>query len=168
MNDKTQSGWESLVPYITLSCEITLNSCPWLKHFSCLNSLMTLTAADKSVASRTCHSVLQRLLQQKLPLKTELSIRLSVCNYFMLVTLYKIGKVHFRLQLAQIVSMQRQRTKYLLLRARVVLRTSQMKISCHLLADYGRVRTGQICHHFHDTSTCSEFFHQISARLTKL
>ena len=60
---KTQSGWESVIPYITLSCEVTLSSCPWLKHFCYLNSLMILTVADISAASRARHSMLQWLLQ---------------------------------------------------------------------------------------------------------
>ena len=51
----------------------------------------------------------------------------------MLVTLYKIGEVYFRC-LVQMVFMQRQRLKDLLLRAHVV-RTSKMEISRHLV-DY--------------------------------
>lgn len=50
----------------------------------------------------------------------------------MMVTLHKIGEVHFRL-FARMVFMQRQRMKDLLLRTRVVLRTLKMK-SC--LPDY--------------------------------
>ena len=53
----------------------------------------------------------------------------------MLVTLYKIGGVHFCL-LGTNGFHERQRTKDLLLRARVVVKTSNMKISRRCLADY--------------------------------
>ena len=44
LDAKTQSRWV-LITYITLGCEITQSSCPWLKNFSYLNSLMVLTVA---------------------------------------------------------------------------------------------------------------------------
>ena len=53
----------------------------------------------------------------------------------MLVTLYNIGGVHFRL-LGTNVFHVTAKMKDLLLRARVVVRTSNMKISRRRLADY--------------------------------
>ena len=39
---------------------------------------------------------LRRQLQGKRHIKTELCVKLSLCDYSMLITLYKIGGVHFR------------------------------------------------------------------------
>ena len=55
----------------------------------------------------------------------------------MLVVLYKVGEVHFRLLGTNGFNI-RQRMKDLKLRARVVVRTSNMKISRRHLADYFR------------------------------
>ena len=54
----------------------------------------------------------------------------------MLITLYKRGALHFRLFGKKSFHVK-ERVKDLLLRARVVVRTSNMKISRGRLADYG-------------------------------
>ena len=58
----------------------------------------------------------------------------------MLVTLYKIGEVHFGLLGANGFH-AKERMKVLLLRARVVVKTSKMKISRRHLADYVKICT---------------------------
>ena len=55
----------------------------------------------------------------------------------MLVVLYKVGEVHFRLLGTNGFNI-RQRVKDLQLQARVVVKTSNMKISRRHLADYFR------------------------------
>ena len=78
---------------------------------------------------------LRRLLQQKRDIKIELCVRLSVCDYFMLVTLSKIGEVYFAC-LALMDLVLRPRIKDLQQWARVVVRTSNVKISRRHLANY--------------------------------
>ena len=60
-------------------------------------------------------------------------------DFSQLVTLHKLGEVHFRS--ARMLFMKRQRVKDLLLRAGVVVRTSNMKISRRRLADTLKIRT---------------------------
>ena len=73
---------------------------------------------------------LQRQLQRKRHIKIEL------CDYSMLITLYKIGEVHFRLLGMNVFHVKvSERVKNFLLRARVFIRTSNMKISRRRLSD---------------------------------
>ena len=57
------------------------------------------------------------------------------CDYTILVTLYKVGKVVFRFLGTNWFSCRRQRKKHLLLRACAVVRTSKTKISRLLRAE---------------------------------
>ena len=68
--------------------------------------------------------------------KNSVALGLELFDHFMLVKLYKIGEVHFRLLRTRMVLMLRQRTKDILLRVRVVVRPSNLNISCHRFADY--------------------------------
>ena len=76
---------------------------------------------------------LQRLLQPKRHVQMGLYLWLSVLTaiYSMMINLYKIAKLNFRLLSTRTNGFHviRQRLKNLLLRARVVVRTSNMKIS---------------------------------------
>ena len=62
----------------------------------------------------------------------------------MLITLYRIGGVHFA-SLVRMVFVSRQRRKDLLLRAPVVDRTSNMKFSRRRLADYVKTLHQKAC-----------------------
>ena len=66
----------------------------------------------------------------------------------MLVTLYKICGVHFRLLGTNGVHVKAksERVRDLLLRARIVVRTSNMKISRRHLADYVKTLLQKACH----------------------
>ena len=99
---------------------------------------------------------LRRLLQRKSHIKMELCVRLSVLRLFQ-VGKYKMGKVHFR-SLGTNGFHAKAKNEDLLLQARVVVRTSKMKILSHSLC---RLRTK-----FHQKvcRTCSTiiFLHSIN------
>ena len=105
---------------------------PYFQHQNC-QILMTFWPVNSRQLKK-----LPRLLQriQSVTLKLNLALSYVFCNYSMLVTLCKVGEVNFKFAfLAQLGFMKRQRMKDLLLRDRVVVRTSNMKVSRRHLAD---------------------------------
>ena len=79
---------------------------------------------------------LRRLLQRKSHIKTELCVRLSALRLFHVAHVVENMRSALSFQLARMLSMQRQRIKYLLLWAGVVVRNSKIKLSRRHLADY--------------------------------
>ena len=91
---------------------------------------------------------------ENVTLKLNFALSKVFCDYSMLVRLYKIGGVHFRLLGTNVFHLKLK--KDLVLRARVVVRTSNMKISRRRLADYVKTLQQKACY------TCSTIIFLLS------
>ena len=89
--------------------------------------------------------LLRRQLQRKRHIKIELCVKLSLLRLFYVDHVVQNTRIALSLAWYERFFMERQRVKDLLLRTRVVVRTSNMKISRRRLADYVKILHQKAC-----------------------
>ena len=125
---------------------------------------MTSSLPSPSCLLKLPFKKLRRQLQRKRHIKIELCVKLSLLRLFHVDHVVQHTRIALSLAWYERFSCKlRQRVKDLLLRARVVVRTSNMKISRRRLADYVKTLHQKACR------TCSTIiFHHSTNQIIDL